>query len=92
MRRFLIFGVLVGVGILALRARAPRLHERLVERCEAMFDRMPDTLPPKRMLRGIEEIRANTARILEILDTRRNEGNEAAVPGGSPTEAVHHAA
>lgn len=92
MRRFLIFGLLVGVAVLALRARAPGLRERLVARCEAMFERMPDTFPPKRMLRGIEEIRANTARVLEILETGRNEGDEAAVPDGSPTEAVHHAA
>lgn len=96
MRRFVIFGVLVGLGILATRARVPRLHERLMARCEGMFDRMPDSFPPKRMLGGIDEIRANTARILELLETGKTEGNESGgneseVPGqlvGPPPQAV----
>lgn len=77
MRRFVIFGALVGIGIIAMRARVPRLHERLMARCGGMFDRMPDSFPPKRMLHGIDEIRANTARIVELLETGENEGNES---------------
>lgn len=96
MRRFVIFGALVGIGVLATRVRVPRLHERLMARCEGMFDRMPDSFPPKRMLRGLDEIRANTARILELLETGKNqgsesEGNESEVPGqlvGPPPQPV----
>lgn len=35
-----------------------------------MFDQMPDDFPPKKMLGGIEEIRANIARTLELLEVR----------------------
>jgi hypothetical protein len=35
MRRILIFGALVGLGILIVRARAPKLHERLMARWPA---------------------------------------------------------
>lgn len=91
MRRIVIVGGLVGVGVLLVRARVPRLHERLVARCEAMFERMPDTFPPKKMMRGIEEIRVKTGRILELLETPRDVTAEPGSPDAS-TEAVHHAA
>jgi len=35
-----------------------------------MFEHMPEDFPPKRMMGGIEEIRANTTRILELLEER----------------------
>jgi hypothetical protein len=54
-----------------------------------MFERMPDTFPPKRMMRGIEEIRVNTTQILERLEAR--ESDKPQVPGGG-AEAVHHVA
>jgi hypothetical protein len=54
----------------------PQLGERLVARCEAMFERMPDTFPPKKMMRGIEEIRVTTGRILELLETRTKVADE----------------
>lgn len=34
------------------------------------LDHAPDSFPPKRMLRSIEEIRANGARTLVLLDER----------------------
>ena len=73
-----------------VRARVPKLHERLVARCESMFERMPDTFPPKKMMRGIEEIRVKTGRILELLETSTDVPAEPALSDGS-TEAVHHA-
>jgi hypothetical protein len=91
MRRIVIVGAVVGVGILLVRARVPKLHERLMARCEAMFERMPDTFPPKEMMRGVEEIRVKTGRILELLETRRDVTAEPPFPDAS-TEAVHHAA
>ena len=90
MRRIVIVGAIVGVGVLLVRARVPKLHERLVARCESMFERMPDTFPPKKMMRGIEEIRVKTGRILELLETSTEDTAEPALSDGS-TEAVHHA-
>ena len=42
--------------------------------CEGMFEQMPDDFPPKKMM-GIEEIRANTARTLELLEERTQAGD-----------------
>lgn len=81
MRRMAIVGAFVGVGILIVRARGPRLHGSLMARCEGMFQRMPDTFPPKRAMRSIEETRVETARILELLEAR--ETDEPEVPGDS---------
>ena len=79
MRRILIVGALAGVGFLIVRAIAPKLRDRLMARCEAMFEQMPDDFPPKRMMRGIEETRVNTARIAELLEARNDETVEPQV-------------
>lgn len=79
MRRILIVGALAGVGFLIVRAIAPKLRDRLMARCEAMFEQMPDDFPPKRMMRGIEEMRVNTARIAELLEARNDETDEPQV-------------
>lgn len=60
--------VLVGAGVLTAHALAPKLHARMLAACERMFEEMPDTFPPKRMLHGIEEIRVNSARTIELLE------------------------
>jgi hypothetical protein len=70
MRRIAIVAAFIGVGVLAARALAPRTHARMLAACEHMFEEMPDGFPPKRMLRGIEETRTHTARILELLEGR----------------------
>ena len=89
MKRLAIGAALAGVGVLVARALAPKLHERMIARCEAMFEELPDSFPPKRMLRGIEEIRANTARTLELLQESGQSASEPE-PGGdvSSTMAV----
>ena len=92
MRRIAFFGVPVGVGVLVARGRGARLHQWLVAHCETMFGRMPDTFPPKRMLRSVEEIRVHTNRILELLEADRREADKRRPPGGASGEAVHHAA
>ena len=79
MRRILIVGALAGVGFLIVRAIAPKFRDRLMARCEAMFEQMPDDFPPKRMMRGIEETRVNTARIAELLEARNDETDEPQV-------------
>ena len=87
MRRIAIIGALAGVGILVLRGRVPKLLERVVAHCEGMFERMPDTFPPKKMMRGIEEIRATTARLEQLLELRADPAVEPKAAG-----AVHDAA
>ena len=72
MRRLVIVGTLVAIGLVIAR-RGAGLHERLMARCEAMFERAPDTFPPKRAIRDIEDIRADTSRILALLEARTNE-------------------
>jgi hypothetical protein len=77
--------VVIGAGLLVARALAPKLHARLVAGCERMFEQMPDSFPPKRMMRGIEEIRATSARTLALLEaheqTREAETRRAASTG-----------
>ena len=70
MRRVAIGAAFTALGVLAVRALAPRLHARLLAACERMFEEMPESFPPKRMMRGIEEINANSARMLELLEER----------------------
>lgn len=91
MRRIMIFGALVGLGILIVRARAPKLHERLMARCEGMFERMPDTFPPKRMMRGIEEVRANTARIISLLEGRAADADDPTLSTIATDASIHAA-
>lgn len=83
MPRKIVVGALAAVAVLMVRALAPTMHRRLVARCEAMFDRMPESLPPKRMLRGIEEIRTTTARIEELLGGRPEAAGPARLPDGT---------
>jgi hypothetical protein len=78
MRRIAIRAAFVGVGVLVVRRLAPKLHERCLAACERMFEQLPEDFPPKRMMRGIDEIRGNTARTLELLE----EGEE-----GGPARA-----
>ena len=73
MRRLAIVAALIGAGVLVARALAPRLHARLMAGCERMFEQMPDSSPPKRMLRGMEEIRVNSGRTLALLETREQQ-------------------
>jgi hypothetical protein len=69
-RRIATGAALVGAAALVLRALAPRLHARMLAACEHMFEEMPESFPPKRMLRGIDEIRVNSARTVELLEER----------------------
>lgn len=79
------------VGVVVARALAPRLHARLTVACERMFERAPETFPPKRMLRELEGIRATSARTLALLEAReqravqvdRQEETELAAVGAS---------
>ena len=78
MRRIVTAAALTGVGVLVARAVIPKLklHERGMAGCERMFQQMPEDFPPKRMMRGIEEIRAHTARTRELLEGRKTDEAE----------------
>jgi len=68
----LIFGVVAAaVGFIVVRRFAPALERAAMRKCEGMFDRMPDDAPPKRFLRGIDEIRDQNTRILQRLEQDR---------------------
>ncbi len=72
MSRIVTAAALTGVGVLVARAVIPKLklHERGMAGCERMFQQMPEDFPPKRIMRGVEEIREQTARILQLLEER----------------------
>ena len=70
MRRLVIGAAVIGGFVVAARMLAPKLHARMLAVCKGMFEHMPEDFPPKRMLGGVEEIRANTTRILQLLEER----------------------
>lgn len=69
MRRLTLGAAVLG-GVVAARVLVPKLHGRMLETCRGMFEQMPEDFPPKRIMGGIEEIRTNTAQILELLEER----------------------
>jgi hypothetical protein len=68
MRKIATAALLTGAGVVAARLLGPQMRERWMAGAERMFEQAPETFPPKRILRGIEETRANTARILELIE------------------------
>jgi hypothetical protein len=45
MKRLLIIGVFATVALLIIRARLPKLHERMEARCKAMFEKNASPQP-----------------------------------------------
>jgi hypothetical protein len=76
MRRLVISAAVIGGVVVAARVLAPKLHSRMLAACQGMFEHTPEDFPPKRMMGGIEKVRANTTRILELLE-ERTETDEA---------------
>ena len=68
MKRLAIAAALIGGSVVVVRALAPKLHARMLAACRGMFEQMPDDFPPKRMMAGIEELRAHSARTLALLE------------------------
>jgi hypothetical protein len=64
MKKVIITASVLVLAFAALRRFGPALSERAMRKCEEMFARMPEDLPPKRMVRGIEEIREQNTEIL----------------------------
>jgi hypothetical protein len=92
MRRFAIGAVFTAAGVVMVRPLAAKLHARLLAACERMFDQAPEQFPPKRILRGIEEIRANTARTLELLEEGERTGRAEPPAEASSRKGVAQAA
>jgi hypothetical protein len=68
MKRLLLVGAaVVGAGVCA--SRCARGHGGFD--FEKMIERMPENAPRKWMFRNISAIRANTERIIELLETER---------------------
>lgn len=67
MKKLMVVAAVLVTGFFVLRRFGPRLKERAMRKCEEMFDRMPDRFPPKRMMRGIDEVRVQNAEILRLL-------------------------
>ena len=78
LRRTVVAAGLGVVGVAVVRAGAPKLRALLTARCEAMFEQMPDAFPPKKMMRGIEQTRLQTARIVELLEAGKETAPETA--------------
>lgn len=83
MRRIAIRAAVVGGLVVAARVLAPKLRARMLAACQGMFEHMPEDFPPKRIMGGVEEIRANTTRILELLEERTQA--EGAEPQEEPS-------
>ena len=72
MKKLFVGAALVGGGVYAVRRFGPALGEFAMRHCEQMFEQMPDDFPPKRMMRGIEEIREQNTRILHQLEEQEH--------------------
>ncbi|HET7518345.1 MAG TPA: hypothetical protein VFN05_11735 [Actinomycetes bacterium] len=72
MKKVLIGAAVVVAALAALRRFGPALEERAMRKCEQMFDRMPAEFPPKRGLRGIEQIREQNTQILRRLQEQEH--------------------
>jgi hypothetical protein len=87
MKRILIVGAFATIAFLILRPRVSKLRERLEARCEAMFEQMPNTFPPKKMMRGIDEIQVTTGRILQLVENPTKVADEPVV-AKRPEESI----
>ncbi len=67
-KKLIVGAAVIGIGVTAIRRSAPALEQKMMAKCEGMFDRMPENSPPKRMLHGIDEIRDQNERILQHLE------------------------
>jgi hypothetical protein len=86
MKRFIVFVMLATGMFLAMRkiaeragsatrARCSEMCDRMManmpEMCDRMLANMPESFPPNRMMADLEALKEQTARILEVLEERR---------------------
>ena len=79
MRRLISGTVLMAVAVLVARKiageAAPAMRARCAEACDRMLANMPESFPPNRMVADLEEVKDQTARILDEME--RQTGPEA---------------
>jgi len=81
MKKVLLGTAVFVAAVAALRRFGPAMEQRAMHKCEAMFDRMPADFPPKRMLRGIEQIREQNTQILHQLQEEEEHRRTALAAG-----------
>jgi hypothetical protein len=71
-KRLAILAVLAAAVILAVRKMVqldgPTVRARCSEMCDRMLDQMPESFPPNRMMADLDELKEQTARILNVLE------------------------
>jgi len=78
MKNLLIGAAVVAVAVYTVRRMGSTLGARAMRECETMFASMPDEFPPKRMMRGIDEIREQNTLILRHLEEQEQRQNALA--------------
>ena len=72
MRRLIIGTVLAAAAVLVARKiageAAPTMRARCAEACDRMLANMPESFPPNRMMADLEEVKDQTARILDEIE------------------------
>ncbi len=72
MKPLAILAVLAAAVILAVRKMVqldgPMVRARCSEMCERMLDQMPESFPPNRMMADLDDLKEQTARILDVLE------------------------
>jgi len=67
-----ILAVLAAAAILAVRKMVqldgPAVRARCSEMCERMLNQMPESFPPNRMMADLDDLKEQTARILDVLE------------------------
>lgn len=84
MKKLIRIAVASVVVLALLRLFGPALRDRAMAKCQEMFDRMPEEFPPKRVMRGIEDVRDQNSQILRRLVEL--ESQQRAATGG---EVIH---
>jgi hypothetical protein len=72
MRRLISGTVLMAVAVLVARKiageAAPAMRARCAEACDRMLANMPESFPPNRMMADLDEVKDQTARILDEIE------------------------
>ncbi len=75
MRRLIVFAMVAAGMLLAMRKMAERAGPVMRKRCSEMCDRMSanrtESFPPNRMMADLDALKEQTARILEVLEERK---------------------
>jgi hypothetical protein len=79
MKRIAVLAVFAAAAMLAVRKVAqldghgPAVRARGSEMCDRMLAQMPQSFPPNRMMADLDDLKEQTARILDVLE-RQAEG------------------